>query len=270
MGRSSGALLVAFLSVVVGVSCAAAGPSPGAPQPGEDAGAPLGTTGPTPPPGAPGGTVTYGAPYEGGEFHLGPVDYDESQFHNACAPGTKYSAAVRSAQGTLLAGLWGGLPDVGQYCDACILVKTEKGKSAVLRVVTYGDTTKNSIDVSPEAFAILDSGEHPRHMTWQLTNCPATGKAMYEVQTGAHEYWTSLWLRNVSVPVAKVEVKSQNHASFVALRRGGDGTLTDDAGFGKGPFTLKVTLVDGRSFEDSYAWPSDGIGGKLLVSTQSP
>jgi hypothetical protein len=66
--------------------------------------------------GGPGGDddalVTYGAPYEGGQFHLGPVDYEESAWHNACAPPTKYAPAVRAAEGTLLAGVWGGLPDV--------------------------------------------------------------------------------------------------------------------------------------------------------------
>ena len=140
----------------------------------------------------------------------------------------------------------------------------------MLRVVTYGETTTNSIDVSPEAFALLDSGEYPRHMTWQLTNCPASGKAIYEMQSGAHEYWTSLWVRNVAVPVAKVSVKSKNHPAFVALRRGPDGTLTDDAGFGVGPFTLRVETVDGASFEDTFEWPEGGVGGKVLRSTRSP
>src|SRR5690349_18819021 len=35
------------------------------------------------------------------------------------------------------------------------------GESAMLRVVTYGQTSTNSIDTSPEAFQLLDSGEYP-------------------------------------------------------------------------------------------------------------
>ena len=89
----------------------------------------------------------YGKPFTGGQFHLGPVDYEETKFHNACASGTKYAPAVRAAEGKLLAGLWGGLPNVAGHCDACILVTTERGKSATLRVVTYGETTPNSIDL---------------------------------------------------------------------------------------------------------------------------
>jgi hypothetical protein len=72
----------------------------------------------------------YGQKFEGGQFHLGPVDWAETQWHNACAPGTKYAPAVQQAEGTLLAGLWSGIPDVAAYCDACISVVTAKSRSA--------------------------------------------------------------------------------------------------------------------------------------------
>jgi expansin (peptidoglycan-binding protein) len=211
-----------------------------------------------------GDIVTYGATYEGGEFHLGPVDFAETQWHNACAPGGGYQQAIQSLEGNLLAGLWNGIPNVAGYCDACIYVTTAMGKSALLRVVTYGDTTDNSIDVSPEAFALLDSGEYPRNMTWQLAKCADTGNVMYEFQTGSSEWWTSLWVRNARVPLASVSVQSANHAAFVELERGGDGTLTDGAGFGQGPFTLKLTAIDGSEITDTFDWPASGIAGALL------
>jgi expansin (peptidoglycan-binding protein) len=213
---------------------------------------------------APGALVTYGDPHEGGQFHLGPVDFAETQWHNACAPPGKYAPAIQAAYGPLLAGLWSGLPDVAGDCDACIHVTTAKGKSAILRVVTYGDTTSNSIDVSPEAFQILDSGEFPRAMTWQFARCPDTGKLVYEFQTGANEYWTSLWVRNARVPLARVEVKSVHHAAFVALTRGSDGTLTDASGFGAGAFTLRLTGIDGTQVSDTFTWPAAGIAGATL------
>lgn len=218
--------------------------------------------------GGTGGTGTsglYGEPYAGGEYHLGPVDYEETQFHNACAPGTKYAAAVREVEGTLLAGLWDGIPNVAGYCDACILVTTAAGKSALLRVVTYGQTTNNSIDVSPEAYDILNSGEYPRNMTFQFAKCPDTGPMMYEFQTGANEWWTSLWVRNARVPLAKVEVKSMNHGDYVALERAGDGTLTDAQGFGAGAFTIRSTGVDGQVVEETFDWPGSGIAGAFLT-----
>ena len=218
-----------------------------------------------------GGLVTYGQPYTGGQYNLGPVDYTESQFHNACAPSTKYPAQVQAAEGSLLAGLWNGIalwdgiPSVAGFCDACIWVATDKGQSAMLRVVTYGDTSMNSIDVSPSAFQDLNMGEYPRGMTWQFAKCPDTGAMTYEFQTGSSQYWTSLWVRNARVPLMKVEVQSANHSSWTALSRGSDGTLTDASGFGSGMFSIRSTGVDGQTVVDTFAWPSAGIAGAFLT-----
>jgi len=213
--------------------------------------------------------AVWGQKYEGGEFHLGPVDYAETQWHNACAPGTKYASAVQAVEGNLLAGLWSGIPDVASYCDACIQVETAAGKSALLRVVTYGDTTPNSIDVSPEAYAILDSGEYPRAMTWQFAQCPDTGPMLYEFQTGSSEWWTSLWARNPRVPITKAEVQSANHPDFAPLGRGSDGTLTDASGFGVGSFTFRLTGMDGKQVTQSFEWPAGGVAGPTLTGSKN-
>ncbi len=156
----------------------------------------------------------YGTPFTGGQYNLGPVDYSETQWHNACAPSTKYPAQVQAVEGQLLAGLWDGIPNTAGYCDACIWVTTPTNKSSLLRVVTYGDTTMNSIDVSQQAYSELNTGEYPRTMTWQFAECPDTGPMMYEFQTASSQYWTSLWVRNARVPLTKVEVMSSNHASW--------------------------------------------------------
>jgi expansin (peptidoglycan-binding protein) len=102
-------------------------------------------------------------------------------------------------------------------------------------------------------------------MTWQLARCPDTGAVMYEFQTGSSEYWTSLWVRDARVPLTSVEVKSPSHASFAPLTRGSDGTLTDNAGFGKGPFTLRLTGIDGQTYTDTFAWPGSGVAGVTLT-----
>jgi expansin (peptidoglycan-binding protein) len=213
-----------------------------------------------------GPVVPYGDSYEGGVYNLGPVDYSESQWHNACAPTSKYDPRVQAVEGTPLAGLWNGIPNVDSYCDACIWVETAKGKSGMFRVVTYGDTSMNSIDVSPDGYQTLNVNENPRSMTWRFAKCPDTGPLLYEFQTGSNQWWTSLWVRNPRVPIAKVEVKSANHASFAELQRGaGDGTVTDGGGFGKGPFTIRTTGVDGQTVEDSFDWPDPDIGGAFLT-----
>ena len=71
-------------------------------------------------------------------------------------------------------------------------------------------------------------------------------------------------MRNARVPLSKVEVMSPNHAAFVALTRGSDGTLTDASGFGAGTFTIRLTGVDGQQVSDTFAWPAAGIAGQTL------
>jgi expansin (peptidoglycan-binding protein) len=212
---------------------------------------------------ASGPTVTYGERYEGGEFHLGPVDWDETAFHNACAAGTKYPANVRRAEGALLAGIWNGISDPARYCDACIFVETARGKSALLRVVTYGDSSRNSVDVSPDAYALLNSGEYPRTMSFRFAKCADSGKLLYEFKSGSHEDWTAFWVRNARVPLRSVEVMGTKHG-YSVCRREGDGSLVDDRGFGKGTFAIRVTAIDGQVRTDSFAWPAAGIASQLL------
>jgi expansin (peptidoglycan-binding protein) len=215
--------------------------------------------------GGAGSLALYGTPFTGGQYNLGPVDYAETQWHNACAPSTKYNPQVQAVEGTLLVGLWNGIPNTAGYCDACIWVTTPTMKSALLRVVTYGDTSMNSIDVSQNAYDMLNTGEYPRPMTWQFAECPDTGPILYEFQTGSSEWWTSLWVRNARVPLTKVEVMSPNHAAWTELTRGSDGTLTDGGGFGNGSFSIKSTGVDGQEVTDNFSWPSGGLAGAFLT-----
>jgi expansin (peptidoglycan-binding protein) len=184
-----------------------------------------------------------------GDYSLGPVAFSGS-FWNSCAP---YTPDLEKAEGTMLAGLalkWNG---DGSLCDACILVKTAKGKSVVARVITTGDTHgPNDIDLSQAAFDAINQGEYPRTMTWELVKCPSSGKLIYQFQTEANPYWTSLWVRNPRLPIKSVEVKSTTHPAFAPLARGGDGTLTDAAGFGDRSFTLRVTASDGQVVTDTF------------------
>lgn len=204
-----------------------------------------------------------------GQYHLGPVDFRESEWHNACAPAGGYRDELRGVTGLSaewLAGVSNERADGGAVCDACILIVTDAGRSLVARVVTYGvEAEPGDIDVSPSVFDELHLGEYPRSMTWSFASCPDTGKLRYEFQTGANVWWTSLWVRNPKLPIRKVEVRSSNHADFFELRRETDGTLTDDGGFGEGEFTLRVTAWDGQVVTDTF--PSFEPG-ELKTSTQ--
>ena len=100
-------------------------------------------------------------------------------------------------------------------------------------------------------------------MQWQLVGCD-NGEPLYlQYQTAANPYWTSLWVRNPTLAIGSVEVKSNKYASFKQLRRGSDGTFNDDRGFGEGAFTLRVTSSSGAVVEIEQ----DDIGPGALRRT---
>jgi hypothetical protein len=204
-----------------------------------------------------------------GVYHLGPVDFSESQYHNACAPKGGYPSELQPSvglSGEYLAGVSNELSQAGGICDACLLIETGKGKSIVARIVTYGvEQAAGDIDVSPAVFAAIHQNEDPRSMTWHLARCPEAGPLVYEFQTEANVYWSSLWLRNPRMPLSQLEVKSKNHADFSALSRASDGTLTDASGFGDGAFTLRATALDGQVVSETL--PSF-TPGSIVESTQ--
>jgi hypothetical protein len=212
---------------------------------------------------------TFGAAHEG-VYHLGPVDFEETEWHNACAPGgSKYRSELRETvglSGEFLAGVANKYNDGGGVCDACILIETGMGKSIVARVVTYGvEQADGDIDVSPAVFEAIHQGEFPRHQTWRFARCPEAGKLQYEFQTEAHQYWSSLWVRNPRVPLTKLEVKSANHATFIEMARAPDGSLTDASGFGEGAFTFRLTAMDGQVLTDELPGFKPG---ELIQSTK--
>ncbi|HEX6764168.1 MAG TPA: hypothetical protein VF103_01795 [Polyangiaceae bacterium] len=198
-----------------------------------------------------------------GQYHLGPVDFAESEWHNACAPGGGYQASLREATGLggeYLAGVANEHSQGSAVCDSCILIKTATGRSIVARVVTYGvEQDPNDIDVSPNVYEAINTGEYPRSMTWEFAKCPDTGPLSYEFKGGSNPYWTSVWVRNPRVPVTTAEVMSANHASFSGLRRETDGSLTDDSGYGSGEFTYRITAMDGQVVTETLASFSAGI-----------
>lgn len=190
-----------------------------------------------------------------GVYHLGPVDFAESEWHNACAPVEGYRGDLYMSTGLggeYLAGVSNELSQGGGICDACILIETATGKSIVARLVTYGvEHAPGDIDVSPSVFEAINEGENPRTMSWRFAHCPETGgKVAYEFKSGSNPYWTAIWVRNPRVPISKVEIKSQGDDDFVELTRESDGSLVDASGFGDGAFSLRVTGLDDAVIEE--------------------
>ena len=206
----------------------------------------------------------YSEIFTGGQYHLGPVDWEESEWTNAFGP---YPEFIQQIEGNYLAGLELEHNGNGEICDACVKIETAKGKSLVVRVITTGVTTKNSIDLSPEAYNLLNSGEYPRTMTWYVTKCPDNGKNIYyQFKEASNPWWTSFWVRNTALPISFVEVKNNNHNEWYKLTRESDGSYVDSKGFGTGVFTIRITAIDGSTIEDQYE--SYEAGGLLSSSSQ--
>jgi expansin (peptidoglycan-binding protein) len=181
-----------------------------------------------------------------GSYHLGPVEWNAI----SCGP---YPSSVRKLEGEYLAGVDLSLNGDGSLCDASALVTTRLGKTIMVRIVTTGySKAPGDMDLSPAAFKAIHqvdpqgTSTHPRPMTWRLVKGPPNGPIVLQYQTGSSQWWTSLWVRNPRLPVAKIEVRKSGSRAFKALTRGNDGTLTDSKGFGTGAFTLRVTASDGQ------------------------
>ena len=197
-----------------------------------------------------------------GQYHLGPVDFAETEWHNACAPAGGYRSALHEATGLggeYLAGVSNEYSQSGGVCDACILIKTALGRSIVARVVTYGvEQEPGDIDVSPNVFDAINEDEFPRSMTWEFAKCPDTGALSYEFKSGSNPFWTALWVRNPRSPITNVEVQADGDAAYQTLARETDGSLVDATGFGSGAFTLRVTSMDGQVVTETLSSFSEG------------
>lgn len=214
---------------------------------------------------------TFG-PTHAGSYHLSPVDWAQTAWSNSCAP---YPPAVQALEGQYLAGVDNSLNGDGSLCDACALVTTRLGRSVLVRIITTGvSNAPGDMDLSPEANAAIyeldpqGTSANPRPMTWQLAKCPPTGKIALQYQTGANPWWTSFWVRNARLPLAKVEVQGAHHAAFVSLRRETDGTWNDDQGFGEGAFTLRLTSTSGAVLTQTFS--SFTAGEVVMTELQFP
>lgn len=217
--------------------------------------------------GVPTTTLETFGPTHAGSYHLGPVDWAESVWTNSCGP---YPAAVQQLEGVFLAGVDNAHNADGSLCDACALVTTRLGRSRLVRIITTGvSKAQGDLDLSPEAFEALHlvdpqgTPANPRPMTWQLAKCAAGANIHLQFQTQANPWWTSFWVRNPRLPVARVEVQSARHPTFTALRRETDGTWNDDSGFGEGAFTVRLIGPGGEVVSQRF----DGFTAGALVPT---
>ena len=205
-----------------------------------------------------GGGEAYGTEHDG-VFWIGPVDFEETEWHNACSPaGRKYSQTVRDAYGDFLMGIDNRSFD--QDCDRCVEL-TANGVTAIAHVITYGeDTGPDDIDVSPSLNEYLLNGNaNANQVNWKLVTCPANGTAYYEFdgRDWSNTWYFRVWVRNTVLPYGKVEARLTASDSWSECEWQSDGAFQcTGADFSNG-FQIRVTSLDGtKTLEDTIA----GIG----------
>jgi hypothetical protein len=208
-----------------------------------------------------------------GNFWLGPVDYEETEWHNACAPTTKYPPGIRDLYGDYIMGLAnevvleGLSASAGELCDTCVEL-TANGETLVAHVVTYGqETGPDDIDVSPEVDAALD-GDAGRDVTWRFVSCPTNAPVQYTFDGRQWEntWFFRLWVRNARLPVTDVEY-SVGSGGWARAERQADGAWqASGVDFGGG-FSVRVTALDGQTLEDELPGlntfdPDEGVSSQ--------
>ncbi len=211
----------------------------------------------------PAGVILYGIPYVNVNMWLGPVDYAESQWHNACGleDGTKYPTAIQNLYGNYIIGLDGGnIPNVESHCDNCAQL-TANGKTIIAHIVTYGvENGVDAIDLSPEARSALGLSDSNWTGTWQFCSCPTNGTSIYyefdSRQWNPQNFWyMRIWTRNQHLPVTLLETKIGS-AAWVAASQQSDGAWqAPSADFSSG-FQVRVTAVDNQQLVDTISAPA--------------
>lgn len=219
-----------------------------------------------------GSSQYFGDPHSG-NFWIGPVDFAETEWSNACAPSVKYPAGIQQLYGNYIMGLsnemvlQGLSAGSGQLCDVCAEL-TAHGQTLVAHVVTYGDETgPNDIDVSPEIDKALN-GATDRKLTWRFVSCPTTAPIYYtfDGREWSNTWFFRVWIRNARVPVAKVEFRIGTKAWAAADWQSDGAWQASSQDFSAG-FSLRVTSLDGQTVEDSIPGlntfdPNVGIASK--------
>jgi hypothetical protein len=198
-----------------------------------------------------------------GNFWLGPVDFAETEWNNACSPSDgEYPALIQQLYGDYLMGvanevkLGSLVASQGQLCDTCAEL-TANGVTIIAHVITYGDETgPNDIDVSPQAREALHGATNDT-LSWRFVTCPTQNPIYYtfDGRDWSNPWYFRVWIRNARVPVAKVEYKLSGGTWSAADWQSDGAWQAASADFSKG-FSLRVTSIEGVSLEDTLP----GIG----------
>ena len=137
------------------------------------------------------------------------------------------------------------------YCGAYVQVTGRKGTITVRIVDLCPECLAGHLDLSLQAFALIDDvplGRVP--ITWRVISPAISGPIAYHFKDGSNQWWTAVQIRNHRNPIAKFEY--WNGSAWITVpREDWNYFVQTNPGMGVGPYTLRVTdwygntLVDG-------------------------
>ena len=136
------------------------------------------------------------------------------------------------------------------YCGAFVQVTGRKGTIAVRIVDLCPECLAGHLDLSLQAFALIDDvplGRVP--ITWRVVSPIVAGPIAYHFKDGSNQWWTAVQIRNHRNPITKFEY--WNGSAWVTVPRVSYNYFVQtNPGMGVGPYTFRVTDMYGNTLTD--------------------
>lgn len=136
-------------------------------------------------------------------------------------------------------------------CGECVSV-TGPNATILIRIVDRcPECLPGDLDLSPQAFSLiaeLPQGRVP--ISWKVVPCDVNGPIQYHFKDGSNQWWTAVQIRNHRYSIAGLEYMNQlgHYTPVTRLRYN---YFVETAGMGPGPYTFRVTDVNGQVLTDS-------------------
>ncbi len=146
-------------------------------------------------------------------------------------------------------------------CGACVRVTGPAGEVTVKIVDRCPECAPGDVDLSQHAFeqiAELSAGRVP--ISWQYVPCDVSGALSYRYKEGSSEWWTGIQVLNHRHAISSLEYSDDGGSSWVEVPRLNYNYFVQESGMGPGPYTLRVTDVEGNAvIEEDVPLQADGV-----------
>ncbi len=135
-------------------------------------------------------------------------------------------------------------------CGECVSLTGPDGTIRIRIVDRCPECQPGDIDLSPLAFSMiaeLSRGRVP--ISWEVVPCEVTGPIEYHFKEGSNQWWTAVQIRNHRYAVAGLEVL--DGGVYTPVPRLRYNYFVDASGMGPGPYSFRVTDVNGHVLADS-------------------